>query len=587
VAHLVLPLTPMARPGRRDRDVPTARVTRVELSPLAPDEAHVTCSGFRTADAAADVLRTRTGDAAGRRAVRAADAAVARARAAPARAQQEPRHRHLRAGAGHGGPAVADERRDPLWPGGRAGGAARQGSDGPPTNQEVMPLTRRRFLTAAAGVGLLAATPLPAGAVTLGPRAVALGRGAADARSVAGTWLAGDFHCHTTASHDVWAPADGPTEEIYTAGHTAAQQIALAEARGLDFLAITDHGTLDGILHEGYRSDRLVLVPGYEASMGGHAGVFVPTIEAFPGGRVFDERGRALVARVREADGMTVVNHPFYDTGAEAKYALDEAAAFDAVEVWNSAWLTREELQPVYEPDNHLAVQWYGEQLAARAGRRPRAAIGGSDNHWVLLDALAGVGQPTTWVHAADRTPAAVIEAVRAGRTSVAFQPPALGGSRLDLEVREAWADGRTVGLGGDVREGGVHRVTATAGTTMVGQRLRIIAAGLVVLDQPVEQPDQAFAVDVALAAGESVRAEAYADTFLAVTALTSAVVARAVEPDEEDGPPPAPGPLPRPAGPSVSYDGFQSARAMDRRALGQVLATLGDRDLPRCSCAH
>src|SRR5258705_5770695 len=130
--------------------------------------------------------------------------------------------------------------------------------------------SRRRFLQLAAGVGAVSTIPaLRSDALVPG--------GAPD-----GVWLAGDFHCHTVFSHDVYGgPSDDNTglDEAYTLGHTPGEQIATAELRGLDFLAITDHNDVRSAYQPGYRSDRLLLVPGYEHSLwGGHAGVFVPDL---------------------------------------------------------------------------------------------------------------------------------------------------------------------------------------------------------------------------------------------------------------------------------------------------------------------
>src|SRR5438876_12422065 len=92
------------------------------------------------------------------------------------------------------------------------------------------PLTRRDFLRDAAVVGAGVAL-LPAVARAAYPPS-------------GGAWLAGDLHCHTVYSHDVWGgPNDDNTgiDEAYTFGWMPGDQIQIAELRGLDFLAITDH----------------------------------------------------------------------------------------------------------------------------------------------------------------------------------------------------------------------------------------------------------------------------------------------------------------------------------------------------------
>src|SRR5687768_6126643 len=89
--------------------------------------------------------------------------------------------------------------------------------------------SRRRFLQGtAAGLGAFLLSP-----------ALRPGLARAVLPADGGVWLAGDLHCHTVLSHDVWGgPDDDNTgfEESYTWGWTAGEQIAIAEARGLDFL---------------------------------------------------------------------------------------------------------------------------------------------------------------------------------------------------------------------------------------------------------------------------------------------------------------------------------------------------------------
>lgn len=422
-------------------------------------------------------------------------------------------------------------------------------------------MRRRDFLRLAAGVGAASAVALPAGAH------------AAGGRRPAGTWLAGDLHCHSTYSHDVWAgPGDDNTgeEEFYTHGHTPGEQIALAELRGLDFLAITDHNRVASLHAPDYVSQRLVLVPGYEHSLpqSDHAGVFLPTRELLPDVIPADGGTAVWLDEIHARGGMAVVNHPYYgnrEDGAARAWDVEvaESLRFDAVEVWNSMWLTRYDTVPVYEPDNSLAVTWWEQTFApARRG----TAVGASDNHWKLLDGSAGVGQPTTWVYAPTRDAAGVIAGVQAGRTTVSWQPPGLGGPQLLLDVVETWSD-RAAMVGGSVRgDGPLLAVVTVVGAA--GQRLRLVSSGEVVHEQAVSPLASRIEVPVVLPPGGWLRAELLLEERYSLTALTSCVYA--------DGRAPAGARREPTRGRPVTYDGFAA-----------LPTPLGAQGLPACSCAH
>jgi predicted metal-dependent phosphoesterase TrpH len=421
-------------------------------------------------------------------------------------------------------------------------------------------VTRRQFLQVAAGVGAVTALP--------GLRSAVFADDAEGAPR--GEWLAGDFHVHTTWSHDVWdgTTTDDNTTAVdtaspdqsdgYTLGWTPAEQIRNAELRGLHFVALTDHNRIKSAFDPGWVSDSLVLVPGYEHSLAaGHAGVFVADRDALAelfthlaGGDMqqldFKESGglQAFADFIHQAGGVAVINHP-----AAPAWKGDIAASqpFDAVEVWNTSWLSRTNTTRIVEANNHLATRfWQGNFLG---GAKRKAVTGGSDNHWRSTTAIQGVGQPTTWVYAASRSAQAVLEGVQAGRTFVSAQPPAFGGPRLLLNASEDWRNGRTTPVipGGTVRALGPVAVTVRVeqGT---GNRLRLISTGQVVADEPIVSPVASRVFRVVLPEGGWLRAELYADPGYAMAALTSPIYADAIEsaPDHARRPPTT--------GPAVSY---------------------------------
>jgi PHP domain-containing protein len=336
-------------------------------------------------------------------------------------------------------------------------------------------LTRRRLLElAAAGT---AATVLPR---------------AAFARSATrpGAWIAGDLHSHTVLSHDVWGgPGDDntPPDQAYTLGWTAGDQISIAESRGLDFLAITDHNRTDALFLPEYASSKLTLLPAYEHSLsGGHAGVFVPNrnrlndvVKDVDGSTGFagDEAVARFLDDVHALGGLAILNHPFYgnaNQGVEIAwgYGVEVSSRFDAVEVWNIGWPARHDTIPFADSDDYLSLPWWEREILSR---RKVPAVGGSDNHWRSTTAAQGVGQPTTWVFTNDRSPGGILKAIRAGRTFIAAEPPGMAGPTLWLTARENWPRGRQAMVGDEVRGHGPLQVTVEVhnGT---GSRLRLVS---------------------------------------------------------------------------------------------------------------
>jgi hypothetical protein len=413
----------------------------------------------------------------------------------------------------------------------------------------VRPLSRRELLYAAAATAALSKVP---------------GAGARQ-----GVWLAGDLHCHSVYSHDVWSGPDddntGP-EELYTHGHTPGEQIALATVRGLDFLAITDHNRVESIHAPDYVSSSLTLVPGYEHSLPGsdHAGVFVASRDLLPDVIPASNGTGAWLDEIHARGGMAICNHPFYGNKNDGDaLAWDQSLAdtqrFDAVEVWNSMWLTRHEVTPVYEPDNHLAVRWWDTTLRC-------AATGASDNHWKTLDPTAGVGQPTTWVYAPANTPAGVIAGVQAGRTTISWQPPALGGPFLTLDVVEDWS-GRAAMVGGSVRGDGQLLAVVTTRNAL-GMTLRLVANGTEVVHSSRVTASRTE-VPLVLPHGGRLRAELLLEERYALTALTSPIHA--------DGRAPAKARREPTRGEPLTYDGSGFA-TLPAPALHPSMS---------CTCAH
>jgi len=201
---------------------------------------------------------------------------------------------------------------------------------------------------------------------------------------VRATVLSVELHSHSALSHDGRDPVDMLLEQ--------------AAAVGLDALAVTDHDELDASLEAAELADDygLVGIPGMEiTSAAGHVLAF-GIGELIPAGLDYDE----TLDRIHDQDGLAVVPHPFQKSrhGVAPHITDEQLANADAIEVYNSRLLTGR--------SNRQA-----ESFAVDHGV-PMTA--GSDAHIAEM-----VGQAVTEVGADDRSVDAILDAIRAGRTSV------------------------------------------------------------------------------------------------------------------------------------------------------------------------
>lgn len=203
------------------------------------------------------------------------------------------------------------------------------------------------------------------------------------------TWFAGDFHSHSTHSD-----GDLSLEELATQAATA----------GLDFLAVTDHNTVSHHAHLPGISDHydLTLLPGQEMTTHrGHANAFGDI-----GWIDFREPADRWVQEVRDRDGLMSVNHPL-DGDCSWLHPLAELPP--ALELWHIGWFRNLD----------STAPW----AFLRRWRSDVILLGGSDFHHHRHHYLPGT--PTTWVAAVDRSPEAILEATKAGRTSISILPAA------------------------------------------------------------------------------------------------------------------------------------------------------------------
>jgi hypothetical protein len=339
------------------------------------------------------------------------------------------------------------------------------------------------------------------------------GAQAAHPKPPTGFWVAGDLHVHTIYGHDTcidpvtaWddtspdRSARTSCEDAYTISFTPRQRLQEASDRRLDFLAITDHNNVvnqtdpDELswlrAHPGF-----VFLPAYENSQPGHVQMLgaracysntgvVPGSTVQCNHAVTDQSAageEALAAALRADGGVFQINHPS-DRSWLSK--IGYAIVPDTVEVWNiGPWVYQNPFPA--SNDNDFSLRWYDGFL----DRGFQVGVtGGSDSHWLLTDAVQGVGEPTTWVFVKRLSMAGVLEGLRAHRTFVSALPPVLSGPQLFLEA-DRNGDGIFEAIAGsETASTAAFRVRAPG--ALPGSIVRVVTdAGTVELPLPAVGP--------------------------------------------------------------------------------------------------
>ncbi|WP_293898300.1 CehA/McbA family metallohydrolase [Phenylobacterium sp.] len=259
-------------------------------------------------------------------------------------------------------------------------------------------------------------------------------------------WYRGDLHLHTEHSDGACASHTGQKVPC-----PLFRTLEAAAARGLDFVAVTDHNTSSHFqdlaeLQPYY--DDLLLIPGREVTtFQGHLGVLGMTapLDFQLGGPRAPTLGHIL-DQAEAAHALVSINHPGLPSG-EACMGCGWTAATDYARI------------PAVEAVNGTigagplsGIPFWEARL--NAGLHI-TAVGGSDNHDAGLPPARGVGVPTTVVHAEALSQDAVLAAIRAGHVFVDVQ----GTRDRLLEVR-AEAGGQTAEMGDGLKAGAPVRLS-------------------------------------------------------------------------------------------------------------------------------
>ncbi len=226
-------------------------------------------------------------------------------------------------------------------------------------------------------------------------------------------WYRGDLHLHTAHSDGSCKSESGKNVPC-----PLFKTLKAASARGLDFIAVTDHNTtshFDALRELAPYFDRLLLLHGREiTTFQGHANVY--GTEQFLDFRVSSPEVpemNTLLRQAQELGGLVSINHPNAPTGEECmgcgwnpnpEADLHLVAAVEAV---NS-----------FETVKYSGIPFWEAQL--KRGYR-LTGIGGSDSHNPdnPQPGPGAVGAPSTVVYARELSEPAILDAIRAGHVFI------------------------------------------------------------------------------------------------------------------------------------------------------------------------
>lgn len=331
-------------------------------------------------------------------------------------------------------------------------------------------------------------------------------------------WYAGDFHVHSRESGDASATLDA----IGT----------LAVARGLSFVAISDHNTptsTDFLGDVQARFPGLLFVPSVEfTTYAGHANA--PGALEWVDHRIGVE-GATLadaIADFHAQGAIFSINHPEYDLGdlciGCAFTQSVDPASLDGIEIMTTSLPAVQAL--FLDP---TIARW---DALSDSGHHI-AALGGSDDHRAgegtgAFDSI--VGGPTTMVEASELSVPALLDGFRRGRTSVRVRGPESPRAVLDtVPPRDADGDttrARRVTLTSEI-------VGASEGTTLLYFKNGIPIGDAVVIDSLNFHHE--LAVDAPETGEDRYRIEVY-DMVGRMTVTSHVYVTRAGIPPTSDG---------------------------------------------------
>jgi len=226
-------------------------------------------------------------------------------------------------------------------------------------------------------------------------------------------WFRGDLHMHDAHSDGSCTSESGKKVPC-----PLYKTVEAAAARGLDFIAITDHNTMshfDAMRELAPYFDKMLLIPGREiTTFDGHANVFGTTeFIDFRLTSKYVPTFNNLLNEVEKKHALLSINHPGLPTGAACMgcgWSVKDTdfSRVHVIEAINGG-----------NADGPLSGVPFWQQRLNDGFRI--TAVGGSDNHNASYAPkhASAVGWPTTVVYAANLSEMAVLAGIRAGHVFV------------------------------------------------------------------------------------------------------------------------------------------------------------------------
>ena len=250
-------------------------------------------------------------------------------------------------------------------------------------------------------------------------------------------WYRGDLHMHDAHSDGSCTSQAGKKVPC-----PLYKTVEAAVARGLDFIAITDHNTISHFDAERELApyfDQMLFIPGREiTTFQGHANVFGTTeFIDFRLTSKYVPTFSSLLDEVERKHALLSINHPGLPTGSACMgcgWSVKDTdfRRIHVIEAINGG-----------NADGPFSgVPFWQQRL--NDGLHV-TAVGGSDNHNASYDPdhESASGKPTTVVYAKDLTESAILDGVRAGHVFIDVE-----GSRTRAITFTATAGSQTAAMG-------------------------------------------------------------------------------------------------------------------------------------------